>query len=239
MGMTYDGTELLVVDAERRKVVAKLSAKVAMGGLNKFVVSDDGRTMLLRNDDFSISVIDLRAKRLKTKLEGHTGPVAGFLLTARGDKGVSWSVDDTTRFWDLKKGLELGRLPNRPGGLEPRFIDRGTRLVVADESGAVVYETASGKALRHVRTVLDTQAVVSVDGTRALDYDPDDLQGKSSALHFWKIGPVMYQGKLSISGRVMSMGLTPDGKIGVVELEGVATLIKEKLCDLAVMGRSL
>jgi WD40 repeat protein len=130
-----------------------------------------GRRVLSCSEDGSLAITDLEARRVMTRLLGHTDAVHAVALISR-DEAISTSKDGTVRRWDLvKSALATPAAPaDTHGAAVLDLAAAGERVVSASRDGTVREWSADGKPSRIDRVELDWPNRISVShgGRRVL-----------------------------------------------------------------------
>jgi WD40 repeat protein len=95
-------------EVETGKVLRSFQTR-QQGGNRAFALSPDNKTLAAGGYSEGVSLCDVQAGKETAYLVGHTGPVMGLAFLRDGQRLVSTSCDQTSRFWDVASGKELCR----------------------------------------------------------------------------------------------------------------------------------
>ena len=71
--------------------------------ITSLIMTSDGQRIITASKDKTIAIFDLKAKKVISRLKGHSAPVNALGVTANEEILLSASDDNTIRLWDLKK----------------------------------------------------------------------------------------------------------------------------------------
>jgi len=130
-----------LLDARTGNITASL-LNDAGGGLC-VAVSPDSQLVAIGNP--GIYLWDVKRRAILRHLEGHQNWVVALAFSADGQRLISGAGDSTARVWDVKRGIELGRL-RFPGSStyvhSVGFSCDGKRVLAAAEGGHLIIARA-------------------------------------------------------------------------------------------------
>jgi WD40 repeat protein len=113
----------------------------------------DGLRAALGRDDGSISILDLRARRVLRSFAAHSAPVAAVAWSPDGTLLASGGHDGLARLWDPEDGMPRSEAREHASEvLVVGFTPDGTRWIAAGWDGQVrIRDTATGEDLLTLR----------------------------------------------------------------------------------------
>ncbi|MGE5192779.1 MAG: protein kinase domain-containing protein, partial [Deltaproteobacteria bacterium] len=190
------------VDARSDRGIVR--AITAPGGTLSVTVSPDGRFLAAACTNWRAYVWDLESGECIRELIGHQAEVAWACFVPGSTGLVTWSWDNTLRYWDLPTGQSLLRLPTGPN---LRFDAVGCRWASEINSVHHVQHLIVGREFRTLSGhTLGKRPVYAC-------FHPDQPLLVSSSLDGLRIWDVA-AGKVAgfLPGRFVTAHFTPDGR---------------------------
>jgi WD40 repeat protein len=187
--------------------------------------SPDGHTLVSASWDRSLIV--WKSPNESQTLSGHGDIVGGFCFTPNAQSILSWSHDNTVRFWDVNGGQTIATFKDftdRPqaGAASP---DSRWGAFGARDKTVKMYDLVAHRAVRSVKArgeircvmfLLDGQILVVGDDTGRLGlYSVPDLKERGEL----ETGLVIQCGALAPNGSQLAIGCN-DGCVHLVAIEG-------------------
>lgn len=220
VGHDIDRKSLLVIDAEKPRLVAELPLApldIQANGILNADLSGDRSTLVLRNSDLTLKVIDLGKRKPVQTLIGHQQSiVAGFHLSPDATRVISSALDASARLWDAAQGKEVVQVPIE-GMSEVGFLTAGEKAGYVVDSYSLRLLKYDGSPLRTVGSFLSAEAELTEDGRAAFDGIDGPHQ---SVFHFWKLDPPQLLWEERIPGRRQFSSLSADGRHALVQVDG-------------------
>jgi len=168
--------------------------------------SPDGKWMSMGGSDYRVTLWNVRTRRRRLMLAGHTEDVNCVDFSPDGRLLASASDDKTVRLWSVQDGKEIAVLDAGPDWISSvRFIDKGASVVTGGRDG-----------------VIRTWNVATHRMTRSFDMK-SELQAQFGAIRSLAVDPICSELYIALENHIAirwQLPIPPDGPAGVVRMQG-------------------
>ncbi len=148
--------------------------------------SDDARHALVVCPDGSVHVLDAESGKETTRLAD--ARAASAVLSAHGDRILSWGRDNFARLWDVASGTVIRELPHSKPASGGVFTPNGERVWTWSEDGSArEWDSSNGRELRRLQHGdAVAKAFLVDDGTKLITNSSSGTPGWNTRL--WDVG---------------------------------------------------
>lgn len=133
------------------------------GGIMALAFSPDSRTLASAAADGSLDLWDVRTRRLRLRLRGHTSVITACAFSPDGSRIATCGMDRTVRLWDAASGAELHTLHGHTNSVQQAsFCPDGRRIVSSSYDETIrLWDAADGRLM--ARWAAPNMAYISLD----------------------------------------------------------------------------